>query len=724
MPAENSRHSAEIPALPCLWLTVLIIAAVRCKSIDCTLRLAHHWDKAGSRIQALADSASVATMAGGSPAYSMSPPSSPPQQQQLPPALQLHVLSFMTPNEVAVSGRLVSPDAAAALTGPDYCTVSISQPLPPHAAPWAQAGWQQHTRQLSLSHKLQLLTTAATSGSEVNLEVALALLQPSVFPELLHDCHTVSQPHDISVVCDPGAAAVRAGHSGLLRWLLHHCPARVSPEKVLEAAAGHCNLAGLQLAWRLLRVGCGSGGSNGLRCPVLDEKVLNAAAESLCPDALAKMAWVLAKGGTGCRLQSSTAAAAARSGDLRRLRWLCDRGCPVRGNDVLLEALEHADLTVCRWLVDKAGCKLPQAGTAGGQWAPLFLASARSADCVRKWQWLRDRGALQLSPSPQLLLSLACEVIQHGRVEGLRALQLFPGVEPTDRRQVLQRALDQAEGPGCNAVALHLWQEGYVLTHKAYTKAAAAGDLGMVRWLACEAGVPMGPMGLGELIESWPRDTVSRSRDLLQAVQLLAGEVGHQDVNTEAAVYTAVRQGHIAVAQYLLQLVPGYRPGAELVHAALASGCEALLEWLVEQPGCRAALEQASSHAYQGALLFRDRGMLTTLRRLGVPWGGEGVLVLAVTMGCEISVLRWLVEQGAPVGSVEGLAEALEQALRHGSLSRNDAMWVMASSTWPRHPPAVVPLWVAVWEWLQQCFAAVAAAQWWSCLWRLLLGWW
>ncbi len=106
-------------------------------------------------------------------------------QRHVPSALQLHILSLLPPNERALSGRLVSPDAAAALSGPEHCTASPSQPLPPHAVPWAVAAGQQHVRQLPFRHKLQLLCTAAASGSEVNLEVALALLQPSIFPELL-----------------------------------------------------------------------------------------------------------------------------------------------------------------------------------------------------------------------------------------------------------------------------------------------------------------------------------------------------------------------------------------------------------------------------------------------------------------------------------------------------------------------------------------------------------
>ncbi len=115
-------------------------------------------------------------------------------QRQLPTAVQLHILSLLTPNDLALSGRLVSPDARDAFSGAQHRTASLSEPLEAHAAAWAVAARQQHVRQLPFWHKLQLLCTAAASGCEVNLEVALEVLQPSVFPELLQSpmsCATV-----------------------------------------------------------------------------------------------------------------------------------------------------------------------------------------------------------------------------------------------------------------------------------------------------------------------------------------------------------------------------------------------------------------------------------------------------------------------------------------------------------------------------------------------------
>ena len=106
------------------------------------------------------------------------------RSRQLPIALQLHILSLLPPNERALSGRFVCREAWITFSEPQHCTASLSQPLPPHAVAWAVEAGQQHMRQLPFWHKLQLMCTAAASGSEANLEVALALLQPSIFSEV------------------------------------------------------------------------------------------------------------------------------------------------------------------------------------------------------------------------------------------------------------------------------------------------------------------------------------------------------------------------------------------------------------------------------------------------------------------------------------------------------------------------------------------------------------
>ncbi len=102
------------------------------------------------------------------------------------------------------------------------------------------------------------------------------------------------------------------------------------------------------------------------------------------------MQWLRAAA-AGCRLIESTIVAAARSGDLGR--WLRDQGCSMRRCvGVLWSALLHADLAVARWLVDQAGCQLPDAGSTGWE-PPLRGVAWGRVDGVAKLQWLQERGA-------------------------------------------------------------------------------------------------------------------------------------------------------------------------------------------------------------------------------------------------------------------------------------------------------------------------------------------
>ncbi len=449
-------------------------------------------------------------------------------QRHLPPALQLHILSFLPPNDRTLSGRLVSPDAAAGLSGPQHCTASLSQPLPPHAAPWAVEAGQQHVRQLTFWHKLQLLCTAAASGSEVNLEVAWALLQPSIFPELVQDERYAYYKDERNpwgkefLSSDPGVAAAKAGHLQLLPWLLRRCPGLLWPERVLEAAARYCDLEGLREALALLntqrsgmrrknevinsirggRGGCGGRGggrhvySTSIAGPAsaLGQRLLEGAAQSDTPDAVQKLAEIL--GAYECCVTGVTQAA-VRSGDLGRLRWLRDReGWDMRwaGSSVLHCALAESSLAVAQWLVEEGGCELPPAEGAstweyrGSSWEAYMTAAARSADGVAKLQWLRERGATL--PDHELLKVLSA-AISAGHVDVARHVLSCLG----PRLEGLQTSApclpwewgSRAATSGSVAMAEFMRQAGAKFSGDAYIFAMEAASLPMVRWLVNEA---------------------------------------------------------------------------------------------------------------------------------------------------------------------------------------------------------------------------------------------
>ncbi len=630
--------------------------------------------------------------------------------RQLPPVLQLHILSLLPPNDRALSGRLVSSDAADGLSVKVNCTAFLSQPLPPHAVAWALEAGQQHVQQLPFLHKLQLLCTAARSGSEVNLEVALALLQPSIFPELLQSYDCSAWRHHDSVHC-PGEAAAKAGHPQLLGWLVRRCPWLVWPGRALRAAARHCDLAGLQVAWQALQHGFGSSSSNGSGlCPELSQGMLDGAAESSTPDAVAKIEWALmtvangaggggAEGSPCCRLQLTTAAAAARTGDLGRLQWLRDQGCPMGrepgwvlhldGPDVLEVALQYADLAVAQWLAREGGCGLPKPAANGeedGGWFALLHALAGSCvDAAAKLAWLLEQGAPPLEYDGASLQLLARAAIGAGQVEVLRML---PGLWTTEGMPYLRYAMSGAASRGaparwCVPMASYLQQSGWVFSHEEYLSAARGGHVGMVTWLAREAGVSADGLDLCRFVEAWPGETPSDSRGLMEAVQVLVREAGWRvrDAGTKRLLLTATLRGELGLVQYLLQeigeqqeqrrqqqeqelqelqpeelehlvegeeqedmLQVGYPSDCFGILAAARSGCEALLEFVVGQ--LAGTPDAWFSSPYIEPAKRGDRGTLEALRRLGVPWGTWDMAAAAVKAGCAGPGLRWLVEQG------------------------------------------------------------------------------
>ncbi len=593
-------------------------------------------------------------------------------QRHLPSALQLHILSLLPPHARAVSGRLVSPEAAVLLSGASHCTASLSQPLPPHAVPWAVEAGQQHVRQLPFQHKLQLLCTAAASGSEVNLEVALALLQSSIFPELLDTYDTVWASEHVPPEANPGVAAIKAGYPQLLGWLLRHCPGLVERRQVLTAAAKYSDLAGLQAAFRVFSVN-----------PAGQGWILDWVAESATPDAVAKMEWLMTISGELFHPQETTAVAAAYSGDLGRLRWLRERGCPMGGLGVLQSALQHADLAVAQWLVDEAGCELPGADTDDNNdgdedghgllldehqvgWGSLLEASARSSDGLAKVGWLQQRRDAPLQASHWQRIAMAAA--KEGGVEMVQyALPLLgPGAVPDG----LAHAAVQS---GSVPVVQFLRDAGVAFDREAYLLAARMGRLGrtgglaMVRWLACEAGVSAEGLDLHRVVTRWPRGpTAATSRELLQAVHLLVEKAGWRGWGTTPdLVPAAVRRGDLPLVQYLLQQRPMDQPYWSMgvtPEAAAAGGCEALLEWLAQAyPGCLRMFPTGPS-PYKVAAAAGDLGTLTALRRLRVPWVADDVMARVVRCkGYAPAALLWLVENGTPVGCRKDVQQAFDE---------------------------------------------------------------
>ncbi len=464
---------------------------------------------------------------------------------------------------------------------------------------------------------------------------------------------------------------------------------------------------------------------------VLDQGVLDAAAGSATPDAVAKMEWVLGAAGGGSRsLRISTAREAMRVGDVGRLRWLLERGCPFFNPTsfdctgrygALRHAMQHACLAAVQWLVDEAGCELPAAHTADLRdawttWHELMEAAAKSPDAVAKWRWMQDRGAPSLLDAAEAVAhELGAAATGEDQVEVMRHLVsvIAPSrvlvVDPPNDEKVMCFSVPMAE-------CLH--KAGFPLTVQAYVWAAWYGNLALVRWLACEAGVSAVEatmFDLADMVYEWPCDTAAHNRDLLEAVQLLAAAGFNKWSPCDAElVGEAAKRGNLALVQYLLQQQPGLLladgAAAELWEGAVEGGCEAVLEWLAGQVEGRGG--SPGNHHWHGGSLYvcpamrGDRATLEALRRLGVPWGAEDVAVRAMRAECPLPVLQWLVRQGAPAGSVEELREALEGGMRQGlyEVEAWDAwMWELAAAAVGGGAEELVQLqqqlgeWVAAW---------------------------
>ncbi len=611
--------------------------------------------------------------------------------QRLPTALLSHTFSFLPPNERTLTARFICRDTAVAVSAAEHQSASLSQPLPPHAAPWAVEAGQQHVRRLPFQHKLQLLRTAAASGSEVNLEVALALLQPSIFPEMLITGHDVWSDRDILPDPGPGEAAIEAGHPHLLRWLVRHCPALVHPKRVAEAAAEHCDLAGLQGVWRVLNGEEQPVDWGGRLRPALDHLTLNAAARSLTPDAVAKLEWVLGNAGEGgCSLhneivQVGVVANAVRSGDLDRLRWLQERGCRLNdpGGWVLERALQYADMSVVQWLVDEVGYDLlgPQS-VYQEYWDSLVAAAAKGPDGLARVLWLQGRGVV-LKDGMKIVYEDVQKAEDDVKVGQARTLQYVMrrhcgDLSAEQFAQLLLKLRWAAVACGSISLVKELQQSGIVFGHQAYYAADRTRGMEMTRWLATEAKVSTNGLTLWQLLyRICLRGTPARSRELLEAVQLLVGVgVGAQSWDMQQAMSSAAAQGNLPVVQFLAQHLeqqlgcqPDWQP---VMPAAVEGGCEALLEWLAGKAGCLAS----AGVSYMPAAKAGDRATLTALRRLGVPWGEGFAVVRAVEAGCQEPVLRWLVEQGAPVGRRWDMDWVVGEAERRGELGAEAAAWL------------------------------------------------
>ncbi len=123
--------------------------------------------------------------------------------------------------------------------------------------------------------------------------------------------------------------------------------------------------------------------------------------------------------------------------------------------------------------------------------------------------------------------------------------------------------------------------------------------------------------------------------------------------------------GRVACAPGVLPVLQGREGGlpySAVVYAARA-GCTATVEGLVGEDMHQELVDLWGEVVwYSTAARMGDRGMLECLKRLGLALR-QGVVREAVLGGAPLPALRWLVEQGAPVGEeeVQSTLEGLDE---------------------------------------------------------------
>ncbi|GFR45488.1 hypothetical protein Agub_g6832 [Astrephomene gubernaculifera] len=425
---------------------------------------------------------------------------------QLLPELAEHITSFLPPNEVACTVRLVNKAAAVQFRA--YTIVRLSSPVPEHAfkQQWCRPG---ATRGLTLNQRQKLLCLTARSGCIPNLEVIIAnvgillltveVMRAAASAGQLKVCQLLWQhgcPFEGALRAAAGAGhqdicewlldngglddthavytAARGGHVGLLKWLLQQFR---EPEEVrrwvdavelCSAVATGCGLPELQ--WLMGKW------QERLRLHELQERyksdIVGGAARSSTPDWREKVEWLEEQGFHTTTGVSYCAAACTDA--LDRLRWLHSKGYKLEaeaalylarnGNVQALEYLLSEEVRPEDWCSRMAfACGLQAA--AGGHLAALQL--------------LHTHGC----PMNEYILERAAQG------EQLHVLVWL--VEELGEAVQLSAKTFSAAAKSCN-VALLSWlrERGCPWDGEAFVKAARAGGEEALEWLV-EQGCPM-----------------------------------------------------------------------------------------------------------------------------------------------------------------------------------------------------------------------------------------
>lgn len=572
----------------------------------------------------------------------------------LPPELLLPVLQHLPDNFLATDGRLTCKEANKHLSSnPLHRTVHVRHSLPSTAAldPALFGSAQLAFRSLSSPRKLHLMSVAAASGSETNLDFAWRLLRPCLFAHLLPPSRFYldqlagaqldDDPNDEfrAQPDDAATTAIKAGHTHLLPWLVsHRCP--LDAQAALRTAAEYGSLSDLQRTWEVVWQGC-TGIAQGEaeddeeeedgEVLELDDCVLAAAVGSASPDALHKVEWLVEEGRGSCSLlgNQQAAVAAVGTGDLGRVQWVQGAGCPVGCREAVAAALRLGDLRVAEWLAGQPGAEV-------SEWDRGLL----------RWRQ-QNRQAAGQHQGGEREGHVDCE--EYDSVLG----ELQYGEEVLGVRQYDERRFCRTVGSGSIPAVEWLLQHGCHHNTGAFHAAAYRGDVAMLSYLArvLSAQYPgylQHPKVMPELIHRWPRTSPG---SCLHAMHALVESGFRPEICTLArtAVERAAALGYLPLVRYLHDTC--HSPmGTDALFQAAEGGCEAVLEWLVGGMDVRRSINSP----YLAAVRNGDLATLECLRALEVPLSGDRYLLEHVVHWAGVAralpMVQWLAERGMDVG--------------------------------------------------------------------------
>ncbi len=222
------------------------------------------------------------------------------------------------------------------------------------------------------------------------------------------------------------------------------------------------------------------------------------------------------------------------------------------------------------------------------------------------------------------------------------------------------KAMTAAVASGSVETAAYLRRAGCgAEVEDAWAAAPSLHDADMLGWLLKGARLDAAS-GAAALTARWAGRSAAMSAKLMEVVRWLGASADQSadDCALGDVVRAAAAGGELGLTRYLheelgIELVPSVLGGAA------RSGCEELVEWLVERINERGK-EREADRCYLSAALNGDLAMLRCLQRVGMRWGPKAMLSV-VTCQVPSSAVQWI--WGGP-GAPPFSRQLVEEALR------------------------------------------------------------